>query len=67
MDTPGLFHHQQYDLKLHRPAHIEQFARHLFQNDKIGLQKVDKIFKPLPSQRLLPPKPRDYAFHHIPQ
>ena len=44
MDTPGLFHHQQYDLKLHRPAHIEQFARHLFQNDKIGLQKVDKIF-----------------------
>ena len=67
MNTPALHHHQEYDLKLHSESHIEALARHIFKNDPKGLQKVDKIYKPQSTYRLLPPKPRDHTFHHITQ
>ena len=60
---------QSNRLMLHSRGHVKALAEHLFQNDLIGLKKVEqefgeyKIIQP----ELVPEKPRDYAFHHIAQ
>ena len=60
---------QDNRLWLHSRGHVKALAEHLFQDDPVGLKKVaaefgeHKIIQP----ELVPEKPRDYAFHHIPQ
>lgn len=56
-------------LMLHSRGHVEALARHLFKDDPEGLKKVDQAFseKKMIKPELVPPKPRDYIMHHIPQ
>ena len=60
---------QDNRLWLHSRGHVKALAEHLFKDDPVGLKKVaaefgeHKIIQP----ELVPEKPRDYAFHHIPQ
>ena len=54
---------------LHSRGHVKALAEHLFQNDPTGLQKVAAEFaeNTVIQPELVPEKPRDFAFHHIPQ
>ena len=56
-------------LMLHSRGHVEALARHLFQNDPVGMQKVAAEFgeHTIVKPELMPEKPRDHAYHHIPQ
>ena len=62
-------HPDQSDrLMLHSRGHVKALAEHLFQNDKLGLKKVEQEFEyKIIQPDLVPEKPRDFAFHHIPQ
>ena len=60
---------QAQRLHLHFREHVEALARHIFQNDPVGLKKVDaefgenKVIQP----ELVPDQPQDFTMHHIPQ
>ena len=64
-----MHHDQTQRLHLHSRGHVEALARHLFQNDPIGLKKVDKEFaeKTVIKPELVPEKPQEFTMHHIPQ
>ena len=60
---------QSTRVMLHSRGHVKALAEHLFQNDPVGMKKVDAEFGEhhIIQPELVPEKPRDYTFHHIPQ
>ena len=60
---------QSQHLMLHSRGHVKALAEHLFQNDPVGLKKVAKEFGEytIVQPELLPEKPQNYAYHHVPQ
>ena len=69
MSDLRMHHDMTQRLHLHSRGHVEALARHLFKNDPVGLRVVDaefaehKIIQPT----LVPEKPQNFTFHHIPQ
>ena len=60
---------QSTRLMLDSRVHVKALAEHLFQNDPVGMKKVEAAFgeNTIIQPELVPEKPRDYAFHHITQ
>lgn len=60
---------QTQRLHLSSRGHVEALARHLFQNDPVGLKKVDKEFSEhkVIQPQLVPEKPQNLTMHHIAQ
>ena len=49
---------------------LKELTEHIFQGNPAALEKVASHFaesKPISYPVLVPPEPRDYTFHHIPQ
>ena len=60
---------QSQHLMLHSRGHVKALAEHLFQNDPVGLKKVAQEFGEytIVQPELIPEKPQNYAYHHVPQ
>ena len=61
---------QHFHLRITDRGLLKQLSEHIFQGNPAALQKVNNHFaesKPIQYQVLVPPTPRDYTFHHIPQ
>ena len=69
MEKLGYHTDKRVHLKLSQRHHVEELARHVFQNDPSGLKKVDRIFGENVFQKpeIQPVRPRDFTMHHIPQ
>ena len=61
---------QHLHLRITDRGLLRKLSEHIFQGNPKALQKVASHFaesKPPPYPVLVPPAPRDYTFHHIPQ
>ena len=69
MSDLRLHRNQTQRLHLHSRGHVEALAKHIFQNDPVGLKKVAAEFgeHQIIQPELVPPKPQNFTYHHIPQ